>query len=720
MVLIKNGVNETQQTADATGDTGDSVTDATIYGYVSAPYIHTGTARAATASRIQLATTASSTDGAYDPARIFITSGTGAGQSRRILQYDGTNRYAYVNRDWKTNPDNTSVYAIIEDPGNGHVNEGVAQGGGASTITLNTLASASNSAYLGQMVYIVAGTGQDQSRTIVGYVGATKVATVDSAWITQPDATSNYIILPSTGWLHAAPSADSADNTLMRDVIGNKNDTVAGDSVVALLKGVGQSRYDTCQFTGTVRYVSKSGDDGNTGLTPDDAFLTIATAIAASAAGDAIRVGPGAYNEAGLDVDETAPELWLEAGVIIQDSTDGVPLTVSGAFAVVKASGNVRIDPTGGANGVDVTGAFAWIEGLRVNCNSVGGNGFNVTANGVTLVNPRCSNPTAGNAAIKIDGANSVKVDNVCVGGNTASYGVWITGSADNARICGFGSAGNAAGWARIDAGCTRVILNDVTSGAGDGGLVDNTLTDAVLVNKNKNEIDEYQQIYPSSAGEGAAGDPITISNSTTDGAGGTRDDQNYWGDCAVVLPVETVTGRWYSLGIEVDAVTVNDVQQWEMLFVYPFSASQNGGNDWDENETQLTVDDATPFTDGDYIWVVGNDRANGEIVKVSGAPAANVVTIARETTADGEAGLRYDYDTDASANKIYLLRKPDNAKFERMEGSFTAASARDFFRYMWIEPRNLPANTGVLMRMLNATDDGASSFEVRIIYRVV
>lgn len=522
--------------------------------------------------------------------------------------------------------------------------------------------------------------------------------------------------LPDAGAL-TVPAADSAANTDWGDVIGNKTDTIAGNSVISLLKGVSGSRYDASLFTGTVRYVSQSGDDGNSGLSPADAYATIAYAISESSAGDAIRVGYGTYDEAGLDLNLSSLELWLEAGTILQDSADGDVLTVSAFGCVVRGSGNVRIDPTGGADGVVISGAFVYVENIRVNCNSVGANGFNVTGNGVTLKDCRCSNPTAGNAALKIDGADSFKSTGFCTGGNAASYGVWITGSADNTRICGdFGSAGHTAGWARVDAGCTRIVLGNVLTGAGDAGLVDNTLTDAVFVDRVLNEIDHHESIYPRSAGEGVAGDPVTISNSTTDGAGGTRDDQNYWGDVAVVLPVSTLTTRWNSHGIYIDADTPTDIQQWELFFVYPFSASQNGGNDWDENETALTVDDDTPFEDGDYIWVVGNDRAAGEIMKVNGAPAANVVTVARETTADGEAGLRYDYDTDPSANKIYLVRKPGNPKFEHIEGDHTADSARAFQRYTW-QSRNLPANTGVLMRMLNATDDGASSFDVRIIY---
>lgn len=148
-----------------------------------------------TAIRIELNGDASSMDGAYDPAAINIVGGTGEGQSRQIFEYDGTNKLAYVNRDWKEIPDDTSQYTISTNSGNSHVNEGLAQGGGATSITLNTLASAVNNTYVGQVVFLFAGTGQDQARRITAYNGTTKEATV-ATWETNPDNGTVYAVLP--------------------------------------------------------------------------------------------------------------------------------------------------------------------------------------------------------------------------------------------------------------------------------------------------------------------------------------------------------------------------------------------------------------------------------------------------------------------------------------------------------------------------------------------
>lgn len=72
---------------------------------------------------------------------------------------------------------------------------GTAQAGAAGTITLRSGAVATNDYYNGAVVNIYGGTGVGQSRKITDYDGTTKVATVDSNWITNPDNTSTYFVI---------------------------------------------------------------------------------------------------------------------------------------------------------------------------------------------------------------------------------------------------------------------------------------------------------------------------------------------------------------------------------------------------------------------------------------------------------------------------------------------------------------------------------------------
>ena len=148
-------------------------------------------------NQIQLASEASSTDGAYDPSVVFIVAGTGMGQTRLVLQYAGATRTATVDRNWKVNPDSTSEYRIMAHPGREHVNEGLAQAGAAGNITLNALASSDDDAYNHQVVFLRSGTGEDQVRTITDYNGTTKIATVSENWAVNPDSTTGYVMLPN-------------------------------------------------------------------------------------------------------------------------------------------------------------------------------------------------------------------------------------------------------------------------------------------------------------------------------------------------------------------------------------------------------------------------------------------------------------------------------------------------------------------------------------------
>lgn len=162
-----------------------------------ADQVHSGTAQASTDNTITLAASASAVNGQYDPGRVLIISGTGIGQSRRILDYDGSTKTAVVSRDWRVNPDTTSSYVIFSSTELDSVNEGLLQGGSSTTATLNAFASGTDDIYVGQSLFLVGGPGSDQSRIITAYNGTTKVATLHKVWEANPDATTSYQIIPN-------------------------------------------------------------------------------------------------------------------------------------------------------------------------------------------------------------------------------------------------------------------------------------------------------------------------------------------------------------------------------------------------------------------------------------------------------------------------------------------------------------------------------------------
>jgi hypothetical protein len=155
--------------------------------------IASGTAQGAGTgnNQIQLAAGASATDAFYSRQKITITGGTGAGQTRFIIAYTGSTKMATVNRNWATNPDATSVYEISGESFS-VLTEGLAQAGAATSITLQSTASAVDDFYKGLWLELVSGVGAGQCRLCTAYNGTTKVATVARAWATNPDSTTGY------------------------------------------------------------------------------------------------------------------------------------------------------------------------------------------------------------------------------------------------------------------------------------------------------------------------------------------------------------------------------------------------------------------------------------------------------------------------------------------------------------------------------------------------
>ncbi len=181
----------------------------------------------ATAATITLDASASATNDIYNHQYIVINAGTGIGQTRFIRDYNGTTKVAEVEPDWVVNPDSTSDYTILptgssvgriteaaikrnsfdNDTGLKAFDSAIAQAGTSTTVTLDASASSIDDFFIGTYVSIVGGTGSDQTRIITDYDGTTKVATVYPAWITNPNSTSEWVILPQGSTISAITAA---------------------------------------------------------------------------------------------------------------------------------------------------------------------------------------------------------------------------------------------------------------------------------------------------------------------------------------------------------------------------------------------------------------------------------------------------------------------------------------------------------------------------------
>jgi len=108
-------------------------------------------------AQIQLEATASAVNGSYDPSLISLVGGTGSGQSRLILEYDGTSKIAAVDRSWRVAPDATTEYIVTGTTNLVSINEGLLQGATSNTATLNSSACPDDECYTGQTVWIRGG-----------------------------------------------------------------------------------------------------------------------------------------------------------------------------------------------------------------------------------------------------------------------------------------------------------------------------------------------------------------------------------------------------------------------------------------------------------------------------------------------------------------------------------------------------------------------------------
>jgi len=112
--------------------------------------------------------------------QVTATSSTTVGEQRYALP---SNSHSFVSLVLLNGPDEY---------------RGTAQAGASTTITLDSDFPGSDNSIRGYYVLITGGTGIGQYRQVLGYVGSTKVATVDLVWTTIPTAGSTFLIVSET------------------------------------------------------------------------------------------------------------------------------------------------------------------------------------------------------------------------------------------------------------------------------------------------------------------------------------------------------------------------------------------------------------------------------------------------------------------------------------------------------------------------------------------
>ncbi len=177
---------------------------------------------------------------------------------------------------------------------------GTAQAGASGSITLAAGASATDDLYKGLVVKIYGGTGAGQSRTISGYIGSTKVATVSWNWTATPDNTSTYSLMSESNpsinsslqvsttasdpWGTALPGAygaGTAGNILGNNLNATVSSRLATSGVPTNFSALsidGSGRVDLAKWIGSAPNALISGRvDSNAQVVGDKTGYTAAT-----------------------------------------------------------------------------------------------------------------------------------------------------------------------------------------------------------------------------------------------------------------------------------------------------------------------------------------------------------------------------------------------------------------------------------------------------------
>lgn len=202
---------------------------------------------------------------AAEAAGGLYTRGSGAGQ---VNQQANGQHDVNVVRWLNTAPVTPNLAGVpIVDPSY-ILRRATAAAGAASTITLDASANATDSYYRGTKIAIVSGTGAGQARIVTAYVGATKVATVSPAWVTNPDSTSVFEVLPI-----GSVNVEAWESVVPNVLISGRVDT----SVGAMAADVVTAAAIATDAIGSAELAASAVTEIQTGLATSAALATVQT-----------------------------------------------------------------------------------------------------------------------------------------------------------------------------------------------------------------------------------------------------------------------------------------------------------------------------------------------------------------------------------------------------------------------------------------------------------
>lgn len=278
------------------------------------------------------------------PANVTqIVGNTTAGPNLKdfaVNGYDATNHRAYAD---VMAVNGTATVAASFATWLGQMATGTAQSGSTSTtIKLASGASSANRSYVHQMAIITSGTGSGQVRPILDYVGSTRVATITPAWVTTPDNTSVYLILPIASAVNAV--AIDTDPTAAEGVAGMGSDYSVDGMMDANVKAISDD---------TVAADNAEKVFDNTGYNMSASAIGTATAVTNTVAADVVSISGD------VAAADNAEKVFDNTGYNMSNSTLGTVTAVTTVTTVATVT-NVT-------NGVGLSAAAVdaiWDESL--------------------------------------------------------------------------------------------------------------------------------------------------------------------------------------------------------------------------------------------------------------------------------------------------------------------------------------------------------------------
>lgn len=248
------------------------------------------------------------------------------------------------------------------------IRSGTAQAGAASTITLDSGASATNNLYQNCVIFIRSGTGVGQSNIIASYVGSTKVATVATAWATTPDNTSVFTVA-SFG-----PSIASVSGTVNANVTQWSGTNVATPATAGIaevnvknINNVSSSSVTTVSANqGTTQPVNFTGTAGSA-LVKSDMVDIAGAAVSATTA----QLGTNLVNIAGSAVSTSTAQLGVNVVAVGSGAANIYKNKALAGFPFLMTDATTHAPKTG----LTVTGTV-----------SIGGGAFGALTNAVAEI----------------------------------------------------------------------------------------------------------------------------------------------------------------------------------------------------------------------------------------------------------------------------------------------------------------------------------------------